>query len=281
MTSYKVRKTVRNSLLWVGVMFFVAVSIFPLIEAFLSSLKPPAQLFSRSPHMFIPSSVTLGHYWELLGDTKFLIYYFNTTFVTLVTLALVIPISALAAYGLTRFAFPGRDLYRRLILFTYMLPPILLFLPLHAVLTTLGLVNSRAGLVFAYTSFCLPFAIWLLRAFFMGIPVALEEAAMVDGATRLFAFFRIVLPQAVSGIVAVSVFVIVVCWNEYLYALVLTSSDEMRTLPVGLATFIRLYTIDWGKVMASVVLTSVPLVVLYVFVQQHLLKGFAGGAVKG
>lgn len=103
---------------------------------------------------------------------------------------------------------------------------------------------------------------------------------MVDGATRLSAFFRIVLPQAVSGVVAVSVFVCVVCWNEYLYALVLTSSDEMRTLPVGLATFIRLYTIDWGMVMASVVLTSVPLVVLYVFVQRHLLKGFAG-AVKG
>jgi multiple sugar transport system permease protein len=280
MTRYKVRKTVRTILVAVGVMFFVAVSIFPLLEAFLSSLKPPAQLFSRSPNMFLPSSVTLLHYQDLLGGTKFLIYYFNTTFVTLVTLALVIPISALAAYGLTRFAFPGRDLYRRLILLTYMLPPILLFLPLHAVLTALGLVNSRAGLIFAYTSFCLPFAIWLMRAFFMGIPVSLEEAAMVDGATRLSAFFRIVLPQAVSGLVAVSVFVCVVCWNEYLYALVLTSSDEMRTIPVGLATFIRVYTIDWGMVMASVVLTSVPLVILYIFVQQHLLKGFAG-AVKG
>ncbi len=161
-----------------------------------------------------------------------------------------------------------------------MLPPILLFLPLHAVLTTLGLVNSRAGLIFAYASFCLPFAIWLLRAFFMGIPVDLEEAAMVDGATRLSAFFRIVLPQAVSGLVAVSVFVCVVCWNEYLYAVVLTASDDMRTLPVGLATFIRVYTIDWGMVMASVVLTSVPLVVLYIFVQRHLLLGFSG-AVKG
>ena len=280
MTNYNVRKTVRNSLLGVGVMFFVAVSIFPLIEAFLSSLKPPTQLFSRSPNMFLPSSVTLQHYQELFEVTRFLTYYFNTIFVTLVTLALVIPISALAAYGLTRFAFPGRDLYRRLILFTYMLPPILLFLPLHSVLTTLGLVNSRAGLIFAYASFCLPFAIWLLRAFFMGIPVDLEEAAMVDGATRLSAFFRIVLPQAVSGLVAVSVFVCVVCWNEYLYAVVLTSSDDMRTLPVGLATFIRVYTIDWGMVMASVVLTSVPLVVLYIFVQRHLLLGFSG-AVKG
>jgi len=114
----------------------------------------------------------------------------------------------------------------------------------------------------------------------MGIPVDLEEAAMVDGATRLSAFFRIVLPQAVSGLVAVSVFVCVVCWNEYLYAVVLTASDDMRTLPVGLATFIRVYTIDWGMVMASVVLTSVPLVVLYIFVQRHLLLGFSG-AVKG
>lgn len=266
--------------MWTGVVFFVIVSIFPLVEALLSSLKPPSQLFSRSSSIFLPSSVTLLHYKELLGGTRFLTYYFNTTVVTFVTLALVIPISALAAYSLTRFEFPGRDLYRRLILFTYMLPPILLFLPLHAVLTRLGLVNSRAGLIFAYTSFCLPFGMWLLRAFFVGVPVSLEEAAMVDGATRLSAFFRIVLPQVVSGVVAVSVFVCVVCWNEYLYALVLTSSAEMKTLPVGLATFIRMYTIDWGMVMASVVLTSAPLVVLYMFVQRHLLKGFAG-AVKG
>lgn len=280
MRSYRTRKDVRKVLMWTGVVFFVIVSIFPLVEALLSSLKPPSQLFSRSSSIFLPSSVTLLHYRELLGGTRFLTYYFNTTVVTFFTLALVIPISALAAYGLTRFEFPGRDLYRRLILFTYMLPPILLFLPLHAVLTRLGLVNSRAGLIFAYTSFCLPFGMWLLRAFFVGVPVSLEEAAMVDGATRLSAFFRIVLPQVVSGVVAVSVFVCVVCWNEYLYALVLTSSAEMKTLPVGLATFIRMYTIDWGMVMASVVLTSAPLVVLYMFVQRHLLKGFAG-AVKG
>lgn len=280
MRSYKLRKGLRRGLLYGGVIFFILVSIFPLVEALLSSLKPPAELFKRSPHMFLPASVTLLHYKELLGGTRFLVYYLNTTIVTMGTLALVIPISALAAYSLTRFEFPGRELYRRLILFTYMLPPILLFLPLHAVLTRLGLVNTRAGLIFAYTSFCLPFAMWLLRAFFVGIPISLEEAAMVDGATRLSAFFRIVLPQVISGVVAVSVFVCVVCWNEYLYALVLTSSAEMSTLPLGLANFIRMYTIDWGMVMASVVLTSVPMVILYIFVQRHMLKGFAG-AVKG
>lgn len=280
MSNYKFRKGLLKGLLYSAVIFFLAVCILPFVEALLSSLRPNVELFSRSTHIFLPTSISLYHYKELLVDTRFLMYYMNTTIVTIGTMALVIPISALAAYSLTRFKFFGRDLYARSILLTYMLPPILLFLPLHAVLTRLGLVDSRAGLIFAYTSFCLPLSIWLLRAFFMGIPISLEEAAMVDGASRLYAFFRIVLPQVISGIVAVSVFVCVVCWNEYIYALVLTSTDEMRTLPVGMANFIRMYTVDWGMIMASVVLASLPLVILYIFIQAHLLKGFTGG-IKG
>lgn len=280
MSRYKFGKGLRRGLLYISVILFVVVSIFPFVEALLSSLKPPAELFSRSPHMFLPASISLIHYKELLWGTRFLTYYLNTIIVTMGTLALVISVSTLAAYGLTRFRFPGRNLYARLILFTYMLPPILLFLPLHAIMSKLGLVNTRAGLILAYTSFCLPFSMWLLRAFFAGIPLSLEEAAMVDGATRLSAFFRIVLPQVVSGIVAVSVFVSVVSWNEYIYALVLTSGAEMATLSVGIANFVRFYSVDWGMIMASVVLASLPLMVLYVFVQRHLLKGFTGG-VKG
>ncbi len=284
MIRHKIVKGSQRALLYGGVAFFVLICSFPLIEAFLSSLKPDEELLSRSSHvikMFLPTSISLSHYKKLLFHTRFLVYYKNTIIVTVITVGLVIFISALAAYGLTRFKFLGRELYVRLILFTYMLPPILLFLPLHAILSQLGLTNSHAGLIYAYTSFCLPFSIWLLRAYFKGIPIALEEAAMIDGANRMTAFFRIVLPQAIPGMIAVSVFACVVCWNDYIYAMTLTTSDEMRTLSVGLAGFVTTYSIDWGTVMASVILATLPLLVLYIFVSKHLLKGFGGGGIKG
>jgi multiple sugar transport system permease protein len=259
----------------------VAVVAFPLLWMILTSLKPQSELF-RIPPTLIPLRVTFEHYQSLIADTPFLQYFATSLKLAVATTALVLAVGTLGAYSLVRFQYPGRERLALLVLFTYLLPSVVLIIPLYLLIVRLGLANTLASLVLAYTTFALPYALWLLRSFMRGIPVDLESAALIDGASRLGAFLDVILPQALPGIISTALFTFILAWNEYLYALVLVNSDEVRPLTTGVVNMlITSFNIEWSLLMAASVLMSLPLLVIFAFLQSYLTRGFGAGAVKG
>lgn len=259
----------------------VLLIAFPLLWMLLTSVKPQAELFSTTPTL-LPSRITFEHYARVLQETPFLTYFANSMALATATTLVVIIVAVLGAYSLVRFAYRGREMLASLVLFTYLLPSVVLIAPLYLLLVTLGLANTLASLVIAYTSFALPYALWLLRAFMAGIPEDLEAAAMVDGASRMGAFVDVVLPQALPGIISTALFTFILAWNEYLYALVLVNSEEVRPLTTGVMTMlITAFNIEWSLLMAASVLMSVPLIIIFAFFQRYLTAGFGAGGVKG
>ncbi|WP_439544917.1 carbohydrate ABC transporter permease [Sandarakinorhabdus sp.] len=259
----------------------VLIISFPLVWMLLTSIKPAVELFSRTPK-WLPEAVTFEHYTRVLTDTPFLKYFGNSMILAISTTVLVILISVLGAYSLVRFKYRGRETLATLVLFTYLLPSVVLISPLYLMLVNLGLANTLASLVAAYMTFALPYALWLLRSFMAGIPEDLESAAMVDGASRMGAFIDVVLPQALPGIISTALFTFILAWNEYLYALVLVNSDEARPLTTGVMNMlISAFNIEWSLLMAASVMMSVPLVILFAFFQRYLTSGFGAGGVKG
>jgi len=254
---------------------------FPLFWMIVTSLKPESELFTRPP-TFFPSEYTLANYERLLFDTHFPTFFMNSSIVALGTTLLVIVVATLGAYSLVTFRYRGRRLLAQAVLFTYLLPSVILVIPLYLVMARLGLVNSLLGLVICYTTFALPFALWLLRSFMTAIPIDLESAAMIDGASRIRAFIDVILPQALPGIISTALFTFIVAWNEYLFALVLINRQLSMTLPVGVfSVLINPHQIEWGLMMTASVMMSVPLIIAFSFLQKHLTRGFGAGAVKG
>ena len=246
---------------------------FPLFWMIVTSLKPESELFTRPP-TFFPSEYTLANYERLLFDTHFPTFFMNSSIVALGTTLLVIVVATLGAYSLVTFRYRGRRLLAQAVLFTYLLPSVILVIPLYLVMARLGLVNSLLGLVICYATFALPFALWLLRSFMAAIPIDLESAAMIDGASRIRAFIDVILPQALPGIISTALFTFIVAWNEYLFALVLINRQLSMTLPVGILSH------NINQMTASVMM-SVPLIIAFSFLQKHLTRGFGAGAVKG
>jgi len=185
------------------------------------------------------------------------------------------------AYALARLSFLGRAFMSSAVLITYLVPPSILFIPLYAQMRNLGLADSRAGLIAAYPSFTVPFVTWLLMGYFESIPVELEEAAMIDGATRFGAFRRVILPLAAPGVLAASLYAFTQAWNEFLYALIFIADDNLRTLPVGLSEFVVSDFAFWGQLMAAAALASLPVVVVYIYLHKYMVGGLTAGAVKG
>jgi multiple sugar transport system permease protein len=254
---------------------------FPLFWMVSTALKPQSELFAIPPTLF-PERPTLEHFAQLLFRSPFPTYFANSAMVAAATTLVVIAIGTLGAHSLVRFRYPGREALARLVLFTYLLPPVVLVIPLYLLMAKLGLVNSLASLVITYTSFALPFALWLLRSFMAAIPADLEAAAQMDGANRMQAFVDIILPQALPGIVSTALFTFILAWNEYLFALVLISKDTTKPLPTGVITMLTsAFTVEWSLLMAASVLMSVPLVICFAFLQKHLTAGFGAGGVKG
>jgi multiple sugar transport system permease protein len=259
----------------------VFVVIFPLVWMLLTSVKPQTELF-RIPATFWPEHVTFEHYQTLFQGTPFLKYFRNSIILSTSTTILVLLVAVLGAYSLVRFSYRGRETLAVLILFTYLLPSVVLVLPLYLAMVKVGVANSLLSLIIAYTTFALPYALWLLRSFMAALPEEVEWAALVDGATRLGAFIDVVLPQAFSGIISTALFTFIVAWNEYFYALILVNTDEARPLTTGVITMlVTSFNIEWSLLMAAAVAMSLPLIVIFVFLQGYLVKGFAGTGVKG
>jgi ABC-type glycerol-3-phosphate transport system permease component len=245
-----------------------------------TSLKPSGEIFATPPGL-VPARPTFDNFWRLLTETRFLTFFENSALVSAATVLLTLTVSATGAYALTRFQFRGRDSVAGLILLTYMFAPIMIIIPFYILVKQLGIVNTRLALVLSYTTFCLPFCLWLLRSFFQSIPLELEEAALVDGAGRARAVWYVMLPLALPGLIAAAIFTFILAWNDYLFALVLITSDELKTLPVGVNDLFNATIVDWGMIMAAGVMITAPAVAFFIAVQRYLVQGWGAGGVKG
>lgn len=259
----------------------VSVIGFPLFWMLISSFKPGSELYITPP-TFLPNEWTLQNYRDLFTQTNFPIYFMNSLIVACGATFLSLVIGGMGAYSLSRFNFFGVGSFARVALLCYMLPEVLIVLPLYIYVIQIGLADTLLSLVIANTAFTLPLTLWFMRSYFNAIPMGLEESAMVDGCTRLGAMWRVTIPLAVPGIVSVGVFSFNHAWNEFLFALVFTASEDKKVLPLGLATWIGQDNIySWGMLLAGAVLITLPVMVFYLFVQRKLVVGLAEGGTKG
>ena len=264
-----------------GVLFLLAVLVlFPFFWMTITSFKNEEQMRSLVS-MFWPRPLVAENYAQLLSKTDFVAWYGNSATVALSSTLLATTVGTIGAYALARLRFLGRGFMASATLITYLVPPSILFIPLYAQMRNLGLANSLAGLIAAYPSFTVPFVTWLLMGYFESIPEELEEAAMIDGATRFGAFYRVVLPLSAPGVLAAALYAFTQAWNEFLYALVFITDGRLRTLPVGLASFITGDVYGWGYLMAGAVLTTLPVIAVYIYLQKYMVEGLTAGSVKG
>ncbi|KEO81311.1 carbohydrate ABC transporter permease [Tumebacillus flagellatus] len=265
---------------WASALLFLAFLVFPVLWMLSTSLKPSSEIFHTPPH-WIPEHPTLHAFTTLWQRGNFLRYLTNSLLIALATTGIAVVVSSMAGYAFARLPFRGRKSVLFGILTAQMIPGVLFLLPIFVLIKQLGLLNTYAGLILANVAFSLPFAIWMMYGFYKHIPAELEEAAWVDGAGVGGTFFRVVLPMGLPGLSSCAVFCFLNSWDEFVFALSLTTGDELRTMPVGLFHFVGQYGIEWNYLMAGAVLVTIPAMLFFALFQKRLLSGFAAGAVKG
>jgi len=270
---------VKGALFGITVSLIVIYALFPFVWSFISSIKPLNELWTPTVHYW-PRHPTLDNYKDLITKTPFSVYFRNSAIVASLTTIVSVVVAALSAYSLSRFkGWFSASFLRAMILF-HMFPTVFMVIPIFLIMKTLHLVNTYAALVFAYTTFSLPFCIWMLKGYFDSIPYELEEAARVDGCTRAGALWRIIVPLSAPGVIATAIYTFIGAWNELLFAVMLTNTTSMRTLPVGIKMFIGEYSIEWGMLTAGGVLASIPVAIGFLFLQKYLVQGLTAGGVK-
>lgn len=274
----KFRKVYQAVLKHMLVYAVAGIMIFPIYYLVVSAFKSPGTLFTPD---IIPVHPSLHFFREAISSSPLLQWTMNSLIVAIATCSISLVIALAAAYSLARFQYRGRDLISRLILFVYMFPPIMLVIPYFVLMSKIGLKDTLSGLVVSYTTFSLPFSVWFLTAYMKSIPRELDEAALVDGCTRISALFRVILPVIVPGVAATLVYVFLVSWNEFLFAYILIRTGDVRTLPVGVAAYFTSIFIPWGNVIATTVLMSIPVMLFSLIAQKWLVMGLTAGAVKG
>jgi multiple sugar transport system permease protein len=268
--------------LWIPLLLYSVFLLFPFAWMLIVSIKPDQLLLDTRINPFAIVSPTLENYRFLLRETEFPRWIWNTLVVTVGATALSLFCSILIGYALGRFRFRGGNTLGIAIFLLYLVPPTLLFIPLSQIVSRFGLYNSYWALILVYPTFLIPFASWLLMGYFRTISRELEDAALVDGATRLQAMTRIVLPLAIPGVLSAGIFCFTLAWNEFLYALVFMGSGDMKTVPVGVVSdLIRADLYFWGSLMAAGLLGSVPVAIAYAFLVDHYVSGLTAGATKG
>ena len=282
-TTKRSKRTLRSHFGNAGTAIAVAAiaiwSFFPIYWMLLSSLRTQSALFS-APTLW-PRNLTLASYRTLLILTDYPTQFRNSLIVATSVLIITLAVSIVVAYVLTRFRVPGKSFIVSGILYAYMFPPMLLAIPLYSFFVAIGIADSLLGLVIAHCTLTLPLAIWLLWGFFKSMPFELEEAARVDGCTRLGSFLRVVLPLSMPGIITAGVFTFLLSWTDYVYALVIITSDKHETLPLGIATMFGSFDLRWGEAMAGATLIVIPLFVMFAFLSRFFIQGMSAGAVKG
>jgi multiple sugar transport system permease protein len=278
--SHKTQKRIRMVITYAVLAFFIVIVVFPLYWNVLTSLRLPKDVYNPEG-MLIPRNLTLDNYIKLFDGTPMVRWIANTALVTMVTTFGSLVIAIFAAYALARLHFRGGQTMSKSILFMYLLPQTLLYIPLFVMLNNLGLLNTLTALFVTYPTLLLPFITWLLIGYFKSLPEELEDAARIDGCSRVGVLYRIVLPLAAPGIITAAVFSITNAWNEFLYALVFIQSDTLWTVQVGLKSFQLADTMLWGLTMAGAVTTTLPPVILYMVLQRFVVGGLTMGSVKG
>jgi ABC-type glycerol-3-phosphate transport system permease component len=262
-----------------GLAVMLAALLFPLYWMVLSSFTPDARLFG-SPTL-VPQTVVLDHYRALFGGRDFWTPIRNSLVVAAATTGLSVVLGALCAYALARLQFRGKTLTLAFVLAISMFPQIAIVSPLYLLLRELRLINTYPGLVLPYLTFAMPLTIWLLVGFFRQLPAELEEAALMDGATRLRTLRDIILPLAWPGLATTAILTFLYCWNEFLFALSFTLGPERHTVPVAIALFRGQYQVPWGEILAGAVVATIPVAVVVLIAQRRIVAGLTAGAVKG
>ena len=257
----------------------VAFTVLPFVWALVASLRPEAELFGGAT--LVPRTLTLAHYRALFEERAFWIPIRNSLVVAGATTLFCVVVGSLAAYALARLRFRGRNAILGFILAVTMFPQISIVSPLFLLLRELRLIDTYPGLILPYLTFAMPLTVWLLVPYFRQIPVELEEAARIDGATRLGVFVRIIAPLAVPGIATTAILTFIYCWNEFLFALSFTLSPDRQTVPVAIALFRGRYEVPWGQILAAAMVTTAPVATLVLLAQRRIVQGLTSGAVKG
>lgn len=270
----------KYALLYAALLVLAAVVLLPFYWMVISSFRPPEALFSSKPSLW-PSHLALEHYAHVLLRTSFVAQFKNSVIVAIGTTLVCILTGSFAGYSLSRFKFMGAFVVSMVIFLAMMFPATVVLIPLFLVFRTLRLLNTYWGLILAYATFALPFCTWMMKGFFDSIPVELEEAAIVDGCSRAGAMFRVAFPLAAPGVAATAMFGFLLAWNEYLFALTFTTSEDMRTLPVGLTLFSGEYYTNYGALMAASLMVCIPVLAFFLYANRYMIQGLTAGAVKG
>ncbi len=264
---------------YLSVAVVLAVVMLPMYWVVVGSFKTVPELTSPTP-TFWPKTFTLEHYVRLFEQVPFARYFLNSILVALAATGITLVLASLAAYSVYRCRYRGRELLYRTFISIYIFPRVLLIIPLYVTFTRLGIIDTLLALIIVNVTIVAPFSVWMLRAFFVGVPLELEDAALVDGASRLQVLVRIFLPLSAPGLAALALNSFLMCWTEYLFAVIFLISDRNKTLPVGMAHFLQQYFIDWGLLMSSSVVIAIPPILLFGLAGRWFIKGLTAGAVK-
>lgn len=273
------KKIAKKFVLYSLVIIICGLFFFPIFYVYMESFKPQIELFSTE-FSLLPRTFSLEHYQLAFKYRNFFNYLKNSIIVTLLTVLLTDLVVIFASYAISRFDFPGRGSIRHVILLAYMIPGILLAIPLYLIFSRTPLFNSRFSLVISYMAFTTPFSVWFLTAYFDSLPIEIEEAALIDGASRTRILLEIVFPVALPGIVAISIFNFITSWNDFTFANTLLTLDTAKTLPVGMSLFFEDALVNWGALFATSTLATIPSIIFVAIAHQGLIKGIAAGAVK-
>lgn len=269
-----------NFLFYFIITLITMIFLFPIYWIVISSLKPPEELFTVPPKLFL-DKITFKWYVEVFKESNIPSYFLNSLIIATITTLVSLIISSLGAYSVSRFNYRGRSIILISLLLSYVFPPILLFLPMYLILAKFQLINNFLGAIVTHTTITLPFSVWLLRSFFKKIPIELEESALIDGCSRFGAFLKIAIPLVAPGLFSTGIFAFILSWNEYLYSSVILTDENLRTISVGIAELVTQYDIRWGAMMAAATLTTIPVLVIFSFIQKYFVQGLTAGAVKG
>ena len=266
--------------LYGAVACYVVFALLPIYWTVKISVTPSDLLYSEGIRLW-PSRMTLANYTSVLEATDFPRYFLNSIIVSVSTAVIVTAVASFAGYALSRFRFRGKALVSLILLLTQTFPLVMVIPPIYRIMGQLGLTDNLYGLIIIYTAFNIAFATFLMQSFLDGVPKDLEEAAMIDGCTRLAALRRVILPLTLPGMGATVAFVFTAAWSELLFGLMLINSESQKTFSVGLLTFVGKFAVDWGQMMAASVLALIPVCLFFLFLQRYLVTGLTAGAVKG
>lgn len=253
--------------------------ILPILWMAITALKTDAEIYQMNGSI-LPQEITMTSFIRIWQDYDFVRYFGNSLLVTICAVLISLVASALTGYGATRYEFRGKGTFLSFILMTQMFPSIMLLVPFYKILSIYGLSNSLVGLCVVYISFTIPFCSWMMVGYYRTIPTELDESASIDGATRLQTFFRITLPLVRPGLVSSAIYAFITCWNEYMFAAILLTSDKLKTAAVAIAEMNGYYRIAWNDMMAASMVASVPLIIAFIFMQKSFISGLTAGAVK-